>query len=240
MNEVDMDIINFFTMEPSGQEWKQAAGILLAFVLSSLIGFERETKFKSAGLRTHALVGLSAALLMLVSKYGFTDVLVDEHLRLDPSRIAAQIVSGIGFIGGGLIFVRKDIVHGLTTAATIWLTAGIGMACGASMHLLALLTCTGYFIVVFGYTSIMERLRGSVSRLLIRYRIGHDAAANVLALCAAREFTMVSFSMGQPDPDPDAAYVEVRVRGKTPVQALAQDLAALPAIISVTVNPPEE
>lgn len=235
-----MDVINFFALEPPGREWVQVIDILLAFVLSSLIGFERETKMKSAGLRTHALVGLAAALLMLVSKYGFTDVLIDEHLRLDPSRIAAQIVSGIGFIGGGLIFVRKDIVHGLTTAATIWLTAAIGMACGAGMHLLALITCGGYFIVVFGYTAVMNRLRGQTSRLLIRYRVGHDAAATVLAICAAKDFTMIGFTMGQPDPDPQAACVELRVRGKAAIESLIDDLTALPAVISVVLNPPED
>jgi MgtC family len=81
----------------------------------------------------YTLVGFSSALVMLVSKYGFTNVLESGRVVLDPSRIAAQIVSGIGFIGGGLIFVRKDIVRGLTTAATVWLTAAVGMACGAGL-----------------------------------------------------------------------------------------------------------
>jgi hypothetical protein len=86
--------------------------------LSASIGLEREIRQKSAGLRTYTLVGFSSALVMLVSKYGFTNILESGRVVLDPSRIAAQIVSGIGFIGGGLIFVRKDIVRGLTTAAT--------------------------------------------------------------------------------------------------------------------------
>ena len=236
-----MDSINFFTTQFPGREWTQVINILLALVLSSLIGFERETKMKSAGLRTHALVGLAAALLMLVSKFGFTDVLIDEHLRFDPSRIAAQIVSGIGFIGGGLIFVRKDIVHGLTTAATIWLSAAIGMACGAGMHLLALVTCGGYFVIVTGYTAIMNHLYGRTSRLLIRYRTGHDAATTVLTLCYTKDFAMIGFTMGQqPDPDPEATSVELRVRGKTAIESLIHDLIALPSIISVALNPPED
>ena len=235
-----MESINFFATHSLGREWGQIIDMLLAFVLSSLIGFERETKMKSAGLRTHALVGLAAALIMLVSKFGFTDVLIDEHLRFDPSRIAAQIVSGIGFIGGGLIFVRKDIVHGLTTAATIWLTAAIGMACGAGMHLLAFVTCGGYFLVVSGYTVIMSYLYGRTSNLRIRYRVGHDTAAAVLALCGAKDFTMIGFTMGQPDTDPEAASVELRVRGKTAIDSLIRDLTVLPSIISVTLNPPED
>jgi putative Mg2+ transporter-C (MgtC) family protein len=116
--------------ELAGQGWLQIGELGLAFVLSALIGIEREIRQKSAGLRIYTLVGFAAALIMLVSKYGFGDVL-SERVVLDPSRIAAQIVTGIGFIGGGLIFVRRDSVRGLTTAAIVWLTAAVGMACGA-------------------------------------------------------------------------------------------------------------
>src|SRR5580658_3260974 len=122
---------------PTGQGLKQVAELALAFALSSLIGLEREWRQKSAGLRTHTLVGTGAALFLLVSKYGFSDVL-GSNVVLDPSRVAAGIVSGIGFIGGGLIFVRGDAVRGLTTAAIVWMTAAIGMACGAGLWLLAL------------------------------------------------------------------------------------------------------
>jgi putative Mg2+ transporter-C (MgtC) family protein len=115
--------------ESVGQGWPQLAELGLAMVLSAAIGLEREIRQKSAGLRTHTLVGFAAALIMLVSEYGFFDVL-SAHVTLDPSRIAAQIVSGIGFIGGGLIFIRRGAVRGLTTAAVIWLTAAVGMAAG--------------------------------------------------------------------------------------------------------------
>ena len=87
--------------------------------MSALIGLEREYRQKSAGLRTHTLVGVAAALFMLVSKYGFSDVVLTGRITLDPSRVAAQIVSGIGFLGAGIIFVRRDAVRGLTTAALI-------------------------------------------------------------------------------------------------------------------------
>lgn len=235
-----MDILNYLIPHPSGEEWKQAVDILLAFILSSFIGFERELKLKSAGLRTHTLVGLAAALLILVSKYGFTDVLTDEHLRLDPSRVAAQIVSGIGFIGGGLIFVRKDIVHGLTTAATIWLTAAIGMACGTGLHMLALMACCGYFVAVFGYTAVLDRLRGTTNRLRIRYRSGHDAATLALALCADKEFAVLNFAVDQSCGDSKIASITLRIRGKASARDLIQELGRLPAVVSVDLNPPEE
>src|ERR1700743_1439632 len=115
------------------QSWIQLAELALAFILSASIGLEREIRQKSAGLRTYTFVGFSSALVMLVSKYGFTHVLESGRVVLDPSRIAAQIVSGIGFIGGGLIFVRKDIVRGLTTAAGVGVAAAVGSARGGRL-----------------------------------------------------------------------------------------------------------
>src|ERR1035441_2914074 len=119
--------------EISGQDVRQFIELGLAFFLSALIGLEREIRHKSAGLRTYTVVCTSAALFVLISKYVFTDVLIADRIVLDPSRVAAQIVSGIGFIGAGLIFVGQDRVRGLTTAATVWLVTGVGMACGAGL-----------------------------------------------------------------------------------------------------------
>src|ERR1022692_4881931 len=95
---------------------------------------------------------------MLISRYGFMDVLADGRVVLDPSRVAAQVVTGIGFIGAGLIFVRQDKVQGLTTAATIWLVTGIGMACGAGLLLLALAVTLAYFVVAFVFPLLMRFL----------------------------------------------------------------------------------
>ena len=112
--------------------------LFVASLLGGLIGLEREYREKAAGLRTHFLVALGSALFMIVSAYGFDGVLTDSHMRLDVSRIAAQVVSGIGFIGAGTIIFQKNAIHGLTTAAGVWVTAAIGLACGAGMYLLAL------------------------------------------------------------------------------------------------------
>ena len=103
-------------------------------MISALVGLDREYRAKEAGYRTHFLVSLGSALIMIVSQYGFTEVLGKEGIGLDPSRIAAQVVSGIGFIGAGTIILNKQIVRGLTTAAGIWATAGIGLAIGAGMY----------------------------------------------------------------------------------------------------------
>ena len=103
--------------------------IICAAVVGGLIGFERHSHLKEAGIRTHAIVAMGAAVIMILSKYGFTDVKPG-----DPARLAAQVVSGIGFLGAGIIFVRHNIIQGMATAAGIWTTSSIGMAFGAGMY----------------------------------------------------------------------------------------------------------
>lgn len=121
--------------------------LFVAGLLGAAIGLEREYRAKEAGYRTHFLVALGSALIMIVSQHGFYDVLCLPGIGLDPSRIAAQVVTGIGFIGAGTIILNKQIVRGLTTAAGIWATSGIGLAVGAGMYWLAvsatLLTLAG-------------------------------------------------------------------------------------------------
>jgi putative Mg2+ transporter-C (MgtC) family protein len=146
--------------EIGGQDARQFIELGLAFLLSALVGLEREIRHKSAGLRTYTVVGTAAALFLLISKYGFSDVLVANRIVLDPSRVAAQIVSGIGFIGAGLIFLDQNRVKGLTTAATIWLVTGIGMACGAGLPWLALATTGAYFVVALVFPFILRLIPG--------------------------------------------------------------------------------
>lgn len=107
--------------------------LAIATILGAIVGLERERAEQAAGLRTHALVSLGAALFMIVSSYGFTSVL-GQHVVLDPSRVAAQVASGIGFLGAGTIILRRQIVRGLTTAASIWTVAAIGLATGGGMY----------------------------------------------------------------------------------------------------------
>lgn len=111
--------------------------ILIASICGAVIGLEREKSLKEAGIRTHCLVACGAALMMVLSKYAFVDLSVESGIikGVDPARIAAQVVSGIGFLGAGMIFVHKENITGLTTAAGIWTTAGIGMAIGAGMYI---------------------------------------------------------------------------------------------------------
>ena len=116
--------------------------IMLSLILGFAIGFERKMRYKEAGIRTHTIVCIGSCLYMIISKHAFGGV-------GDPGRIAAQIVSGIGFIGAGMIFNHKQVVHGLTTAAGIWATAAIGMAVGAEMWLISLFASVAIILVQF-------------------------------------------------------------------------------------------
>ena len=118
-------------------EWDFIIRLCVAGLCGTVIGLDREYRVKDAGFRTHFLVALGSALMMIVSQYGFADILTHTGVGLDPSRIAAQVVSGIGFIGAGTIIIHRQLVRGLTTAASLWATAGIGLAAGAHMYIVA-------------------------------------------------------------------------------------------------------
>jgi putative Mg2+ transporter-C (MgtC) family protein len=123
-------------------EYEFILRIFVAAILGGLIGLEREYRSKEAGFRTHFLVALGSALFMIVSAYGFSEINLVEPQRWDVSRIAAQVVSGIGFIGAGTIIFRKseNMVSGLTTAAGLWVTAAMGLACGGGMYMLSIVS----------------------------------------------------------------------------------------------------
>ena len=132
--------------------WVQVEYLVRIFVaacLGLLIGSERKNRNKSAGIRTHVIVALGAALIMVVSKYGFMDV-----EKADAARVAAQVVSGIGFLGAGVIFVRNNLVNGLTTAAGIWATAGVGLALGAGMYVVGISSALLVLLIQF----VMHRI----------------------------------------------------------------------------------
>ena len=130
--------------------------LLIAALLGSIVGFERERRSAwAAGLRTHMLVCVGAALFMITSAIGFSDVL-GEHVTLDPSRVAAQVASGIGFLGAGTIILRRKIVHGLTTAASIWSVAAVGLAVGGGLYVAAA-GSTGIMILILAGMRPLER-----------------------------------------------------------------------------------
>lgn len=133
--------------------------LLSAALLGSLIGFERERLLWAAGIRTHMLVCVGSCLIMIVSQYGFANILERPNVVLDPSRIAAQVVSGIGFLGAGSILARGEIVKGLTTAASIWTVAAIGLAVGGGLYQAAGASTIIILIILAGIKPLEEAYR---------------------------------------------------------------------------------
>lgn len=216
----------------------------LALLLSVIVGMERETRQKSAGLRTHAMVGVGAAVFMLISKYGFTDVLVPGRVIVDPSRVAAQIVTGIGFIGAGLIFVRRDGVRGLTTAAGVWVTAAIGAAAGAGLPVLAVVATAAYLIVALGLPVLDRMLPGSrrtSTTVRLRYRDEGGMLREVLRTAADSGFAVEGVAASPAAHDDDAAggpevELVLSLRGHGSASAVAAALTELPGASAVATG----
>ncbi len=152
----------------------QVIRLALALVLGAVIGFERERRDYAAGFRTHSLVAVGSALFLIVSTYGFSDILGSQDVALDPSRVAAQVVTGIGFLGGGAIIVQRGTVHGLTSAAGIWFVAAIGLACGAGLFSVALVG-TAIALLVLVPFKILERRVFQRTHVLFDIRVDHVA-----------------------------------------------------------------
>ena len=222
----------------NGQGWRQASELGVALLLSAAIGLEREIRGKDAGLRTHTLVGIGAALFMLISKYGFTDVLERGLVVLDPSRMAAQIVSGIGFLGAGLIFVRRDSVRGLTTAASVWVTAAVGSAAGAGLLGLAALATAMYMVITL-LLPVARRhlplLAPGTSTLHVRYPDGRGVLRQILNETTQRGFAIDELSAEQAG-EPAVVEVTMQVHGKRPVTELAGALADLDLVDAVVAS----
>jgi putative Mg2+ transporter-C (MgtC) family protein len=145
--------------------------LLAAAALGSLIGFERERLLWAAGIRTHMLVCVGSCLIMIVSQYGFSNILIHQNVVLDPSRIAAQVVSGIGFLGAGAILARGEIVKGLTSAASIWTVAAVGLAVGGGLYLAASFSTLIILIILAGIKPLEEAYRSRNQSCQLRVEV---------------------------------------------------------------------
>jgi putative Mg2+ transporter-C (MgtC) family protein len=211
----------------------------LAFALTSLMGLEREWRHKATGMRTHTLVGVGAALFVIVSKYGFIDV---PGTTVDPSRVAAQVVSGIGFIGGGLIFVRGDAVRGLTTAAIVWMTAAVGMACGAGLARVALVATAGHFLVVLAYPRLLAaapRSRHVSFGLRVVYADGRGILRAIAEESTRQGFAIVhvaTHELPQEIAGASAVAVTLELQGQRTTDPLAMALSDLDGVFEVATT----
>ena len=174
--------------------WDFVWRLVLAALFGTIIGLDREYREKEAGFRTHFLVSLGSALMMIVSQYGFSEILTHDGVSLDPSRIAAQVVSGIGFIGAGTIIFNHQIVRGLTTAASLWATAGIGLTAGAGRSWLAL-AATILTLVALEGLSLVFRSLGSRRMVVVFSASDRTGVADTLDRIRTDGYMVVSYEV---------------------------------------------
>ena len=174
--------------------WDFVWRLVLAALFGTIIGLDREYREKEAGFRTHFLVSLGSALMMIVSQYGFSEILTHDGVSLDPSRIAAQVVSGIGFIGAGTIIFNHQIVRGLTTAASLWATAGLGLTAGAGMSWLAL-AATILTLVALEGLSLVFRSLGSRRMVVVFSASDRTGVADTLDRIRTDGYMVVSYEV---------------------------------------------
>ena len=174
--------------------WDFVWRLVLAALFGTIIGLDREYREKEAGFRTHFLVSLGSALMMIVSQYGFSEILTHDGVSLDPSRIAAQVVSGIGFIGAGTMIFNHQIVRGLTTAASLWATAGIGLTAGAGMSWLAL-AATILTLVALEGLSLVFRSLGSRRMVVVFSASDRTGVADTLDRIRTDGYMVVSYEV---------------------------------------------
>ena len=176
---------------------------------------------------------------MQISKYGFFDVLGDEVI-LDPSRVAAQILSGVGFIGAGLIITRHGAVRGLTTAAAVWETTGIGMAAGAGLWLLAIVVTALHLVIVLGFTRLDRWLPGAdtVVDLAVTYRVGSGGLRAVLQSATAAGWQVGAVAADEPDDQTVAVTLSLRGRGRP--DALLARAGDAPGVTGIRVIDDDE
>lgn len=174
--------------------WSFVLRLFTAGILGAVIGLDREYRAKEAGYRTHFLVSVGSALIMIVSQYGFQQIILENSVSLDPSRVAAQVVSGIGFIGAGTIIIQKQFVRGLTTAAGIWATAGIGLAVGAGMYGVGV-AATILTLIGLELLSLVFKSLGMKSSMIIFSTNEKDIIKKVTRVLSEQGYLLVSYEM---------------------------------------------
>ncbi len=187
--------------------------VLVAGFCGAIIGYERKNKLKEAGIRTHFIVALTSALIIIISKYGFYDIVGTPGIGLDPARVAAQVVSGVGFLGAGLIFIRNQSISGLTTAAGMWATAGIGLAIGCGLYLLGIVSSIIILIAQF----LLHRSRWWIrlpiaEQLLIKIRNTDDSVTYIEEKLKNDRIDIINMKVN----NLDEFFLEVTIYAKLP------------------------
>jgi putative Mg2+ transporter-C (MgtC) family protein len=184
--------------------------LFLAAIFGALIGLERERKDWAAGMRTHMMVCLGSALIMLVSAYGFADVLGTKYITLDPSRVASQVISGIGFIGAGtILFLRHGRIRGLTTASGLWTVAAIGLATGGGMYIAAGITTIFALIILWALQPLEDKIKKQFTKKTLRIETNENANPNSI-LNRIGNFDFMNFSNFSIDKNNEGFTIQMR------------------------------
>lgn len=212
----------------------------VAGLLGAIIGIEREIRSKEAGLKTHFLVAVGSALIMVVSKYAFFDIMSEEHMALDPSRIAAQVVSGIGFLGAGTIIIQKQAVKGLTTAAGLWATAGIGLAIGAGMYVVGI-GATILVLIGLEIVSRIFRVQFLFSQnMTVQMCINkHEAIQEMLETMRVKGIPILSYEVEVSQQEAETIYkvrIQVKHVSSDEKNACIQHLQSLPHVTFIQIK----
>ena len=218
--------------------WETLLRLIIAAAAGSVIGFERERLQWAAGLRTHMLVCVGSCLVMIVSAYGFSEVLQQKNIVLDPSRIAAQVVSGIGFLGAGTILLRGEIVRGLTTAASLWAVAAIGLAVGSGLYVAAVATTLIALTILAGIKPIEDHYRDRMqTRKIELVAKRNEMSVAVLHDVLGATSSRIKQFIRQPDETEGLDVISITF-GRLSREAVADVsaiLKALPCVVSVEV-----
>lgn len=213
--------------------------LLASAMLGSAIGFERERLLWAAGIRTHMLVCVGSCLMMIVSAFGFSEALVYPNVVLDPSRVAAQVVSGIGFLGAGAILLRGQVVRGLTTAASIWAVAGVGLAVGGGLYFAATASTVIILIILAGVKPLEEALRNrtmasEVQVMAVRGSLTFDTVKKVVRGRAGQ----ISRYVVEPTEGDELERIKLNLVRVTPadVEQVVRRLEALPGTREVVAS----
>src|SRR5437773_5348346 len=216
--------------------------LAVSLVLGAVIGFEREQKEHAAGLRTLALVSLGCAVFTIISAYGFLELLTIPHTTIDPTRIASYIVAGIGFLGGGIIFLSRqnEKVKGLTTAATIWVIAAVGIACGIGMIYAALVTTIMMLFILFllplAERAILPRGSSSMRHLQIEASsVSGQFIANIYDTCTRNKFTIEKLAIN-PKQEGEEIDIICRIPDQETLSKVIGELHTLPDVKAIHAN----
>ncbi len=226
-------------LEATIGQWELLVRLLVACICGCIIGIERSFRQKEAGIRTHIILALGAALMMIVSKYGFFDIAEMDmnSLRADSSRIASNIVTGISFLGAGVIFVRGGSIKGLTTAAGIWSTAGIGMAIGAGMYTIGIACTLGMIIIQLLLHKFMPFSENMETNIIsIKINEGSQALEDITKQLTEAGILVTGIRFKKQDNGITKAELTVRTKKKTSMKALLELINTNEAIQEFTLE----